>query len=156
MSQDMLNLLDSSIDELADLEKFTPIPAGNHRLRLDWSFPEHETDVIVQLKLTVIETLEMASSAEAVPEPGKTGNIRFALQRKDGSPIMTTAGKPNTFGQGQLKEIITVLAQTFGGNTTREVIENSDGAEVVATLRVRASKNDPDSKFNEIKALLVE
>ena len=49
-----------------------------------------------------------------------------------------------------------MLAPTFGGDTTREVIENSQGAEVVATLKVRASKNDPDSKFNEIKALLID
>jgi len=153
---DMLNLLDSSIDELADLEKFTPIPAGSHRVRLEWTFPEHETDVVVQLKLTVVETLEMANSAEEAPEPGKSGNIRFALQRKDGSPILTQSGKVNTFGQGQLKEVIQVLQPVFGGSTTREVIENSQGAEVVAMLKVRASKNDPDSKFNEIKALIVE
>jgi hypothetical protein len=153
---DFFNLLDSSVDDLADLEKFTPIPAGSHRLRLEWSFPEHDTDVVVQLKLTVVETLEMANSAEETPEPGKTGNIRFALQKKDGTPLLDKNGKPNTFGQGQLKEVIAVLQPTFGGATVREVIDASQGAEVVCTLKVRASKNDPDAKFNEIKALLVD
>lgn len=154
---DILNLLDSSVEELADLEKFTPIPAGSHRVRLDWSFPEHETDVVVQLKLTVVETLEMASSAEQAPEPGKSGNIRFPLQRKDGTPIISQkSGKPMTMGQGQLKEVIAVLQPTFGGSTVKEVIDNSQGAEVVATLKVRKNPNDPDQQFNEIKAILVE
>ena len=153
---DMLNLLDSSVEELAALERFTPIPAGTHKLRLDWSFPEHDTQVVVQLKLTVVEPLEMANSSEPVPEPGKSGNIRFPLQNKDGSPIMSKAGKPMTMGQGQLKEVISVLQPTFGGGTVKEVIDNSQGAEVVATLKVRKSKDDPDVQFNEIKAILVE
>jgi hypothetical protein len=149
------NLLDSSVDDLADLEKFTPIPAGTHMLRYNWSFPEHDEQVIVQLKLTVVETLEMANSSEPHPEPGKTGNIRFPICMKDGSPIIALSGKENTFGQGQLKEIISVLKGTYGGETTREVIMNSEGAEIATTLKVRASKNDPDQKFNEIKCLLV-
>lgn len=154
---DMLNLLDSSIDELADLERFTPIPAGSHKVRLTWSFPEHETQVVVQLKLEVVETLEMANSSEPVPEPGKSGNIRFPLQNKDGTPIVSQkTGKPMTMGQGQLKEVIAILQPTFGGSTLREVIDNSQGAEVVAMLKVRASKDDPDVKFNEIRAILVE
>lgn len=148
------NLLDSSIDELADLEKFTPIPGGTHKLTLNWSYPEHDTQVIVQLKLTVVETIEMANSSEQVPEPGKTGNIRFPICMKDGSPIIAESGKENKFGQGQLKEIVAVLQPVYGGATTREVLENSEGAEVIATLKVRASKNDPDQKFNEIKAMI--
>lgn len=156
MSDMNLDLLDSSIDELADLERFTPIPAGVHKLRLQWSYPEHDTDIVVQLKMEVVETLEMANSSEAVPEPGKTANIRFPLQRKDGTPIIAKSGKPNTFGQGQLKEVVAVLQPHFGGATLREVIDNSQGAEVIATLKVRPMKDDPDSKFNEIKAILVE
>lgn len=153
---DILNLLDSSVEELADLERFTPIPAGTHKLRLQWSFPEHDTQVVVQLKLEVVETLEMANSSEPAPEPGKSGNIRFPLQNKDGSPIMSKSGKPMTMGQGQLKEVVAVLAPHFGGGTLREVIDNSQGAEVVATLKVRKSSLDPDMMFNEIKAILVE
>lgn len=154
---DILNLLDSTIDELADLERFTPIPAGTHKLRLEWSYPEDEHKVIVQLKMTVVETLEMANSNEVVPEPGKSGNIRFPLQNKDGTPIISEkSGKPMTMGQGQLKEVVAILQPVFGGDTLREVLSNSQGGEVIATLKVRASKDDPDVKFNEIKAILAE
>lgn len=153
---DALNLLDSSIDELADLEKFTPIPAGSHKLRLNWSFPDDDTRVVVQLTMTVVETLEMANSSEQAPEPGKAVNMWFYLQNKDGTPIISEkSGKPMTFGQGQLKEILAVLAPVFGGATNREIISNSEGAEVVATLGVRSDKNDPDKKNNTIKAMVL-
>jgi hypothetical protein len=106
--------------------------------------------------MTVVETLEMANSSEPEPEPGKTSNMRFVLCMKDGSPVISEkTGKPNTFGQGQLKEVLLALQPTFGGGSLQEVMDNSEGAEVIATLKVRPSKNDPDSKFNEIKALLV-
>lgn len=150
------SLLDSSIDELADLEKFTPIPAGTHKLTFNWSKPDDEEKVIVALKMTVVETLEMANSSEPEPEPGKTSNMRFTLSMKDGSPVMSQSGKPNLFGQGQLKEILLALQPVFGGATLQEVMDNSEGAEVIATLKVRPSKNDPDNKFNEIKAILVD
>lgn len=150
------NLLDSSIDELADLEKFTPIPAGTHKLMFNWSKPDDDERVIVALKMTVVETLEMANSSEPAPEPGKTSNMRFALCMKDGSPLISEkTGKANTFGQGQLKEILLALQPTFGGATLQEVMDNSEGAEVVATLTVRTNPKDPDQKNNNIKALLV-
>lgn len=153
---DAFNLLDSSIDELADLERFTPIPAGSHKLRLNWTYPEDDTRVVVALTMTVIETLEMANSSEQPPEPGKTSNMRFYLQNKDGTPIISEkTGKPNTFGQGQLKELLAVLKPVFGGDTNRETLANSEGAEVIATLKVKANAKDPDQKNNEIKALVV-
>ena len=152
---DNFSLLDDSIDALADLEKFTPIPAGSHKVRINWSEPEHEEQVIVALKLTVLETLEMANSSEPVCEPGKTANIRFPICMKDGSPLIAASGKVNSFGQGQLKEVIVALQPYFSGNTTREVMANSEGAEVIMTLKVRASSKDPEQKFNEIKAVLV-
>lgn len=148
-----LDLLDAELEDLAELERFTPIPAGSHICTLDWSFPDHESQVIVALKLTVVETAEMASMSEDAPEPGKTSMIRFALQNKDGTPIMTEKGGVNTFGQGQLREVLTMLQPTVGGSKTREIIENSQGATALVHLAVRASKKDPESKFNTIKGL---
>lgn len=155
MSDENFSLLDGTLEDLADLEKFTPIPAGTHKLVLNWTRPEDEERVIVALKMTVVETHEMANSSEPAPEPGKTSNMRFALCMKDGRPLISEkTGKVNTFGQGMLKEILLALQPTFGGATLAEIMENSEGAEVNATLTVRANKNDPDQKNNNIKALL--
>jgi len=145
MSDVNFDLLDSSIDELADLESFSPIPAGTHRLSISWDTKEVNGKPGVSLKMKVLETLEMANSAEEAPEPGKESDILFLLLKDDGTP--------NTVGQGQLKEVISALREVHGGDTTKEVMENTEGAEVVATLKVRANKKDPDQKFNQIKAL---
>jgi hypothetical protein len=72
----------------------------------------------------------------------------FLLKKDDGTP--------NKMGQGQLKEIVVALREVHGGDTIAQTMENSDGAEVVVTLKIRASKNDPDQKFNYIKTMLAD
>lgn len=148
MSDVNFDLLDNSIDELADLESFSPIPAGTHRLAIGWETKEINNKPGVVMKMTVLETIEMSDSSAEPPEAGKKADILFLLQKEDGTP--------NTIGQGQLKEIISVLREKFGGDNVREVMDNTDGAEVIATLKVRANKNDPDQKFNQVKAIAVE
>lgn len=142
------DLLDSSIDELADLESFSPIPAGTHRIAISWETKEVNNKPGVVLGMTVLDTVEMSNAGEEPPEAGKKADILFLLQKDDGTP--------NTVGQGQLKEVAMVLRDKFGGDNVKEIMENSDGAEVVATLKVRPNKNDPDQKFNQIKAIVVE
>jgi hypothetical protein len=148
MSDVNFDLLDSSIDELADLESFSPIPAGTHRLSISWDTKEVNGKPGVVMGMTVLDTVEMADSSETPPEPGKKADILFLLLKDDGSP--------NTVGQGQLKEVINALREVHGGDSVKEVMEASEGAEVVATLKVRANKNDPDQKFNNIKALVAD
>jgi hypothetical protein len=148
MSEVNFDLLDNSIDELADLEEFSPIPAGTHKIAIGWDTKEVNGKPGVVMGMTVLETIEMSNSSEEAPEAGKKSDILFLLRKDDGTA--------NTMGQGQLKEIINVLKESFGGDNPREVMENSDGAEVVVTLKVRANKNDPDQKFNQVKSLLVE
>lgn len=148
MSEVNFDLLDGSIDDLADLEAFSPIPAGTHKISIKWDTKEINGKPAVTMKMTTLETVEMASSSEEPPEAGKQADVAFLLLKDD--------GEPNTMGQGQLKEILSALRETFGGDTGRETMEASDGAEVMVTLKVRASKNDPDQKFNNIKKLWVE
>jgi hypothetical protein len=148
MSDVNFDLLDSSIDELADLESFSPIPAGTHRLAIEWETKEVNDMPGVVMKLTVLETVEMADSSEEPPEPGKQADILFLLKKAD--------GEPNTMGQGQLKEVLAILREQHGGDTARETMDNTNGAEIVATLKVRVNKKDPDQKFNQIKTLIAD
>lgn len=141
------SLLDNSVEELADLKKFTPIPAGSFVLGIDWEIKDINSIPAVILKMAVKETLELANQNEEAPEPGKTSNITFFLKDKEGGA--------NEMGQGQLKEILKVLQPVFGGETIREMIENSKGGEITATLTVRKDKNDPEKAYNGIKAVAV-
>jgi|AntDeeMinimDraft_6_1070357.scaffolds.fasta_scaffold07455_2 hypothetical protein len=148
MSDVNFDLLDSSIDELADLESFSPIPAGTHRVSINWEKKEINEKPGVVLNMKVLETIEMSNSSEEPPEIGKESDILFLLKKDDGTP--------NTMGQGQLKEIVVALREVHGGDTIAQTMENSDGAEVVVTLKIRASKNDPDQKFNSIKTMIAD
>lgn len=157
MSFDNLSLLDVTLDDLADLKKFEPLPAGAYRLGVSWVMPEDDEFVIVQLKLEVKECLEIPGVEEdKFPEIGKAATFYMRLQRKDGEPMLWPSGEVNDQDQGRFKEVLKALAPVFnpdGTLTNRAMIEASEGAEVIGLLKVRASKKDPDAKFNEIKTL---
>lgn len=151
------NLLDMNLDDLADLQKFEPLPKGSYKFGMSWEMPDHEEFRIVQLKLTMMEVLDLPGVAEEnFPAVGKAATFYMRIQRLDGEPMVWADGTPNTQDQGRLKEVLKAIAPVFnpeGTLTIQGMIEASEGAEVVATLGVRASKKDPDSKFNEIKLL---
>ncbi len=149
---DIFDLLDESLDNLADLEKFEPFPGGSHSVAL--AFKEEALNGLpaVRMEMTMVETLELANSTDVMPEPGKKVGILYMLKYKD---KQTNEIVPNKVGQGQLKEILNVLKETFGGSNPREIMAASEGANVAVTLKVRASKDDPDMKFNSVKAIAI-
>lgn len=159
MSIDALSLLDATLDDLADLKKFEPIPAGSYKMRGEWSYPEDDEHVIVRFDLKVIECLEVPGvDEEKLPKPDSSAAFYMRIQRKDGQPMLWPSGEVNDVDQGRLKEILLALAPTFnpdGTLTNREMIEASQGAEVLVALKVRPNKKDPDQKFNVIKSIVL-
>ncbi|MNN04753.1 hypothetical protein D3C81_1174870 [compost metagenome] len=109
------------------------------------------------MKLKLLECLEVPGVEEdKLPAVGKECTFWMRLQKKDGTLITWDDGTPNTQDQGRLKEILTVMAPVFnpdGTMSNRDMINDTIGAEVLATLKVKASKKDKDVKFNEIKQL---
>lgn len=159
MSNDLLNLLDATLDDLADLVKFEPFPGGSYRTQISWDLPDDDEIVIVAFKLKNLECLEVPGIAEeSLPAVGKEATFWMRLQKKTGELLTWDDGTPNTQDQGRFKEILQVLAPVFnpdGTLTNRELMEASEGAEVLVTLKVKASKRDKDVKFNEIKQLVM-
>lgn len=149
---DIFDLLDESLDNLADLEKFEPLPAGSHSVNLSFKEENNNNMPAVRVEMTLVETLELANSNEAMPEPGKKVGILYMLKYKD---KQTQEIVPNKVGQGQLKEILNVLKEEFGGASPREIMAASEGANVAVTLKVRPMKDDPDVKFNTVKAIAI-
>lgn len=157
MSLDNFDLLDATLDDLADLKKFEPLAAGIYRTSVNWTYPANDEFNIVQVDLTNQECLEVPGvDEENLPAVGKKASFYMRLSRKDGEPMVWADGTPNDQDQGRLKEILKALAPVFnpdGTLTIRQMIEASEGAEVIVQLKVKASKKDADVKFNEIKTL---
>lgn len=159
MSFDINSLLDANVTDLADLQKFEPLPPGSYRMGVHWELPDNDEYVVVQLTLENLECLEVPGVAEEnLPAIGKKATFYMRLQRKDGEPMVWKDGSPNTQDQGRFKEVLTALAPVFNPEnalTNREMMDASEGAEVLVSLKVRASKQDKDNKFNEIKTLVL-
>lgn len=159
MSPDMIDsLLDSTIEELADLKKFEALPLGAYRMQMNWTYPDHDELVVVQLALTNLEALDVpGATEETMPQPGGKAIFYMPLQRKDGQPmVFPKTGELNTIGQGQFKEILLAIAPAFnpdGTITNRAMIESSEGAEVIVSLKQQKDKKDPDIIRNVIKNL---
>lgn len=147
---DIFDLLDESLDNLSDLEKFEPLPAGAHLATVGFHNEDNNGLPVVVMGLTLVETLELANSTDAMPEPGKKINLKYFLRFKD---KQTQEIVPNKVGQGQLKEILRVLQEAAGGSSPKEIMEAAEGMQIAVTLKVRPSKDDPDVKFNTVKAV---
>lgn len=139
------DMLDRAIDELPDLKGFEPLPAGTYRIAMGWEKKEVAEKPAVAFKMKVLETIELANKNDTPPEEGKEADLLFILTNND--------GEESELGLGQLKQILSEVAPYVGGESASEVMENSEGAEVFVTLKVRANKKDPDQKFNSLKAL---
>lgn len=149
MSEANFDLLDEDLGELADLEGFEPIPVGTFNFQIGFSTDTINNKPAVKLDLKVLEVLELSdSSLEPDKYIGKSNNIAYILKKDN--------GEPNKIAQGQLKEVLTPLQEVFGGNTPKEIMENSDGAEVVMTVKIRQDRNNPDKKYNEVVAIVVD
>lgn len=149
---DIFDLLDESLDNLSDLEKFEPLPAGSHLVTLNFGREDNNGLPVVVMGMTLVESLELANSTDVMPEPGKKINLKYFMRFKDKN---TQEIVPNKVGQGQLKEILRVVKETSGGTSPTEIMAAAEGIQVAVVLKVRPSKDDPDVKFNTIKAITV-
>lgn len=147
---DIFDLLDESLDQLADLEKFEPVHVGSHIMEMKFEEKEIGDMPAVTLTLSLVETLELTNKTLEPQEPGKKANITFFLKYKDKN---TGEVLPNKVGQGQLKEVLRVVSENFGGATIREMMTNANGGQAAFTLKQRKDKNDPDNVYNTIKAV---
>jgi hypothetical protein len=143
-TDDMNALLDLCLDDLEDLPEFKPFPPGTHDCIANFERKAINGDAYVELKLKLIETVELAdpnTPAEQQCKPGDESNTLYNLG--------------NEFGRGALKAIGTPVCQSLGLASIRELIESKD-VEVRVTTGVRKNKDDPDKKYLQVKELSVK
>lgn len=141
MSDALNSLLDSSIDDLADLPAFQVYPAGCHRVTVSWEQKVVADHPSVELKLKAIETIELANPTKDTPlEPGTEGTVLFMLD--------------NEFGQGALKEVIKPFAAATGAANLRAAMEASKGMECEVVTKVTFNKDKTQSYMKVVKVTL--
>lgn len=126
------NLLDATLDDLADAPSIKAFPDGAHKVKL--SFKLDLTKQSVQMKMTYVECVELGSPTEIAPEPGDVNVVFMNLKKKDGTN--------NEYAQGALKEIVKVLSPVFPGASTKAVLEAAEGCEPIVVTKVRRGTGD--------------
>ena len=117
-----LNLLDETLDDLADLPKQTPYPAGAYLVSMRITRAEKKPSTYI-INMTHKDTIELANPNTPEDE------------------IPSEDGTANEIGQGQLKTVLRPIAEALETNSIGEVLEaTKKGLDVIVVVKVRKDK----------------
>ena len=138
---DLDSILDSSIDDLADLPEFGVYPNGVHKVIIQWESKTVNNKPALELKMKAVETVELSNPAADKPlETGAEGSVLYFLD--------------NEFGQGKMKAVMKALAVSLGTSSIKETIEASGGMEVQVVCKVRQNK-DKTQSYTDVTKVIV-
>lgn len=146
MTQDQdLNLLDDTLDDLADLPKQSPYPAGAYLTSVKVSRMENKPTVYV-INMTLKEVIELANPntpESEIPSTGDQSTVFIHTRKKDGTA--------NTIGQGQLKVVLAPLASAMETNNISEILEaTKNGVDMITVVKIRKDKTGQYDDAQEI------
>lgn len=139
------DILDGTLDDLADMPEFRPFPVGTHRAVMSWEDKTKKADWInghpaYILNLKAINTEELANTEDTPLKAGDETGVMYMLD--------------NELGQGSWKKILSSLSEHFGAMTNRELIAASNGAEVLIVTDQRSNK-DKTKKYTNVVEIQV-
>ena len=120
------SLLDISLDDIADLPEFLVLPAGAHRVTINFENKKIKEHPAVEVTLKVLETLELSDPSETPPEVGAESSVAYMMD--------------NEYGQGNFKKLAKVLCEHHGIGNIKQAIEASQGMEVLVVTKKRQNK----------------
>lgn len=130
-------MFDVTLDDLADMPSIQLFPNGAHKCKI--GFKVDRVKQSVQVQLTYIEPLELSAPDAIPPSKGDKNSVFINLRKKDGAA--------NEYAQGTLKVILAAL-KPLGGDTTGEILENGEGAEVAVVTKARLGKGEYEGRDN--------
>lgn len=141
MTFNVNDILDATLDDLADLPAFEVPPAGAyHATILSMESKKINEHPSMEIKFRLNSTLELANSADTPVADGTETSIAYMLD--------------NEFGQGKFKEVVAPIAEHLGVKSIREVAENVKGLEVMLVTSVRKSKTS-DATYLDVKKVQI-
>lgn len=137
------DLFSSDIDDLADLPAFEVPPPGVYLLEVKFQEKVINNKNCIEMACKVIETQELEDVNNREVPPNTEFSQLFMLN--------------NEFGLGSLKEVLKPLSEHFGvtnlGILLRENLQ--EYVQVVALVKNRTDKSDPDKKYARVSIISV-
>ena len=133
-------ILDGTLDDLADIPEWKPYPAGGHRVVM--TFERVAGKPQIRVKMKAIETVELANATDTPLQPGAEGSIICQLD--------------NEFGQGTFKMIMGAFKTHLGmpdSAKNSEIMQQAQGMECVVITTIRENSKDKSQKFIKIEAV---
>lgn len=138
----MDDLLDGTLDDLADMPEFKPFAPGAHKLKLNFTQKTINEAPSIELKLTVIESVELSNPDDTPPAVGDTTNVLFKMKTKgdDGKLVR------NEMAEAQFKKLLTDLAPAFPeAKSNRDIMTAAEGYEVLGVTGIWENKRDKNN-----------
>jgi hypothetical protein len=133
------DILDATLDDLADAPSIVPFPNGAHKVTMKFKIKDEvPAKLSVQVECTYIEKIELSTPTDVPPAPGDKSFVFIQLKKKDGTR--------NEFGEGALKEILKVLKPAFPGATNKEVLKNADGCTAAIATKIKVGKGEYEGR----------
>lgn len=136
---DDADLLDDDLlDDLADLPQIAPFPSGAHLCTLILKRnPDTSKKKSYIAEFTYKSVMELVNPDSTPPKAGDKCAIFLHTLKKDGTK--------NEFGEGQLKMILTPLAERLEEKSISKLIDATvSGVEVAIVSGVKKQKDYPD------------
>lgn len=146
----MDDLLDRSLDDIADLPEFNTFWPGVHKCKIKWEAKKFERTVDnvkkqvphMQLTLEYVELMEHAD-AKHDESPAKAGD-----------KCSTSYDLTNENAMGALKKATKSLGIHLGTTNVKEIIKGSQDFEVAVVVKNRFGKDDKTVRYLQVEDML--
>lgn len=137
--------LDMSLDDIEDLPGFVTPPTGSYQVSVE-TVPEIKQindDNYLEVKLTIIEAMEITEALGADEQPPKAGDqFSYAFNLK------------NKVGTGNLKKFLTSVKERLGTSNLREITEGMKGMTLLVVNK-RTYDEKKDRHYANAKKVVV-
>lgn len=146
---DIMNLLDSSISDLADTPEYKPFPPGAHRCKFDFigKLVGEQKLPMILISLKLVETIELNSpEVDTAPAPGTETEVMYNMA--------------NEYAQGELKALAASFCRQQGLDpktaSLSTAFEAYKGGELVFITKTRSNKKDKTKSYTDIVSVVFD
>ncbi len=144
-----MEMLDETLDDLADLPSTAPFPAGAHLASVKIKRNAKKAGSYI-VEMTHKAVVELANPNAEEPKEGDKSTLFIHTKKKD--------GQPNEIGQGQIKIFFKPIAAMLGSNSLNDCLAaTKDGLDMIVVCGVKKGNEEyPNDQQTVNKVELAE